>query len=186
MTQVRNKKEMIHGARKESKNVHFASLMNFCHLKNSELERGDVVKDDSGSCAVVPEQGWFISITNDGRKSNGCHSKATRMRRTSSRRSISLHPGQTGRCTIGIENSNSKVRMCGYLFQNTKWPISWSSMEDPVVPLERNLYGHLLAGLLWERQFEKIPLQHGWEKVSNWECLFVHREKRVILISVCG
>ena len=29
-----------------------------------------------------------------------------------------------------------------------KWPKSWSSMEDPVVPLERNLYGHLLAGLM--------------------------------------
>ena len=36
-----------------------------------------------------------------------------------------------------------------------KWPKSWSNMEDPVVPLERNLYGHPLAGLLWERQFEK-------------------------------
>ena len=23
------------------------------------------------------------------------------------------------------------------------WPKSWSSVEDPVVPLERNLYGHL-------------------------------------------
>ena len=50
-------------------------------------------------------------------------------------------------------------------------------MEDPVVPLERNLYGHPLAGLLWERQFEKILLKHGWEKIPNWECLFVHREK---------
>ena len=30
-------------------------------------------------------------------------------------------------------------------------------MEDPVVPLERNLYGHPLAGLLWERQFEENP-----------------------------
>ena len=27
-----------------------------------------------------------------------------------------------------------------------KWPKSWSSMEDPVVPLERNLYGPRLAG----------------------------------------
>ena len=62
-----------------------------------------------------------------------------------------------------------------------KWPKSWSSMEDPVVPLERNLYGHLLAGLLWERQFEKILLKYGWEKVSNWECLFVHREKGLFL-----
>ena len=40
-------------------------------------------------------------------------------------------------------------------------------MEDPVVPLERNLYGHLLEGLLWERQFEKILLKHGWEKFQT-------------------
>ena len=54
-------------------------------------------------------------------------------------------------------------------------------MEDPVVPLERNLYGHPLAGQLCERQFEKILLKYGWEKVSNWECLFVHREKGLFL-----
>ena len=42
-----------------------------------------------------------------------------------------------------------------------KWPKSWSSIEDPVVPLERNLYGHPLAGLLWEREFEKILLKYG-------------------------
>ena len=54
-------------------------------------------------------------------------------------------------------------------------------MEDPVVPLERNLYGHPLTGLLWERQFEKILLKYGWEKGSNWECLFVHREKGLFL-----
>ena len=54
-------------------------------------------------------------------------------------------------------------------------------MEDPVVPLERNLYGHPLAGLLWERQFEKVLLKHGWEKIPNWECLFVHREKGLFL-----
>ena len=62
-----------------------------------------------------------------------------------------------------------------------KCPKSWSSMEDPVVPLERNLYGHLCAGLLWERQFEKILLKRGWEKIPNWECLFVHREKGFFL-----
>ena len=58
-----------------------------------------------------------------------------------------------------------------------KWPTSWSSMEDPVVPLERNLYGHPLARLLWEKQSEKILLKHGWEKIQNWESLCVHREK---------
>ena len=41
--------------------------------------------------------------------------------------------------------------------------------------------GHPLAGLFWERQLEKILLKYGWEKVSNWECLFVHREKGLFL-----
>ena len=47
--------------------------------------------------------------------------------------------------------------------------------------LERNLYGHPLAGLLWERQFEKTLLKHGWEKIPDWECLFVHRGKGLFL-----
>ena len=66
-----------------------------------------------------------------------------------------------------------------------KWLKSWSSMEEPVVPLGRNLHGHPFAGQQWERQFEKVQLKHGWEKVPNWECLFVNREK-AILVCVCG
>ena len=54
-------------------------------------------------------------------------------------------------------------------------------MEDPVVPLERNLYGHPLAGLLWERQFEKILLKYGWEKVLNRKCFFVNRARGLLL-----
>ena len=42
-------------------------------------------------------------------------------------------------------------------------------------------YGHPLAGLLRERQFEKILLKYGWEKVSSCECLFVHRDKGLFL-----
>ena len=42
-----------------------------------------------------------------------------------------------------------------------KWPTSWSNIEDPMVLLERNLYGHPLAGLLWEGQFEEGLLELG-------------------------
>ena len=65
LTKVRSKNEVIPEAQKGGKDtVHFATLMNVCHLKNSELEqrfqkykgrvvlRGDIVKDDSGSYAV--------------------------------------------------------------------------------------------------------------------------------------
>ena len=70
LTQVRSKKEVIDEARTSGATVHFASLMDICHLKNAELEakhqkykgrivfRGDIVKDDYGSYAVFTEQGF--------------------------------------------------------------------------------------------------------------------------------
>ena len=69
LTKVRSKKQVIDEARTSGATVHFASLMDICHLKNAELEakhqkykgrvvlRGDIVKDDSGSYAVFTEQG---------------------------------------------------------------------------------------------------------------------------------
>ena len=44
------------------------------------------------------------------------------------------------------------------------WPKPWSSMEDPVVPLERNLHGHRFAGLLWERQCKASSVGTRWKK----------------------
>ena len=69
LTKVRNKKDVIDEAKTKDRRVHFASLMDLCHLENLELEprfqkykgrvvlRGDIVKDDSGSCAVFTERG---------------------------------------------------------------------------------------------------------------------------------
>ena len=66
---------MIDEARTTGATVHFASLMDICHLKNAELEakhqkykgrvvlRGDIVKDNSGSYAVFTEQGSSASQT---------------------------------------------------------------------------------------------------------------------------
>ena len=38
LTKVRSKKEVIDEARTKRAKVHFASLMDICHLKNAELE----------------------------------------------------------------------------------------------------------------------------------------------------
>ena len=59
----------------------------------------------------------FINVTSDGSKSNGCHIKATRMRRTSSGRSICLYPGKNGRRSKSIENS--KIGMSRHLDSST-------------------------------------------------------------------
>ena len=58
-------------------------------------------------------------------------------------------------------------------------PASWDNIKDPVVPLECNLYGHPLAGLLWERKMEEILFSEGWERVKGWECLYLHRKERL-------
>ena len=65
---VKSKTEVILEAQRDKKKVHCATLMDICHLKNSDLEpqfqkykggivlRGHIVKDDSGACAVFTEQ----------------------------------------------------------------------------------------------------------------------------------
>ena len=179
LTKVQSKKQVIDEAKTKDAKVHFASLMDICHLKNAELEakhqkyrgrlvlRGDIVKDDSGSYAVFTEQGSsasqmtaaiFMDIIS---RSPGCDGQAAD--------AVSAYtPGQNGRCSKTIENSKiGRSRHLDSRLPRHKWPKSSSCMEDPVVPLERNLYGHLLPGPSWERQFEKILLRHGWEKNSK-------------------
>ena len=192
LTKVKSKKEVIDEARTSGATVHFASLMDICHLKNAELEakhqkykgrvvlRGDIVKDNSGSYAVFTERG----------------SSAPQMTAAKIMDIISRLPGCDGQAAdavsaytqVKMEDAHKLLKIpkseCPDIWirlPRHKWPKSWSSMEDPVVPLERNLYGHPLAGLLWERQFEKVLLKHGWEKVPNLECLFVHRENGLFL-----
>ena len=196
LTKVRNKKEVIEEARNECRKVHFASFMDLCHLKNSELEpqyqkhkgrvvlRRYIVKDDSGSYAVFTEQG----------------SSTSQMTAAKVMDIISRLPGSSRRAADAV-SAYTQVKMedapkllkvpkseCPDICirpPKHKWPISWSSMEDPVVLLERNLYGHPLAGLLWERQFEKVLLEHGWKsfKLGMFTC---KPSERTILICMCG
>ena len=154
------------------------------HQKNKGrfVVRGDIVKDNSGSYAVFTEQGSSASQMTAAKKImdiisrlTGCDGQA------GSRRSIGLYPSENGRCSQIIEIPKLECPDIWIRLPRHKWPKSWSSMEDPVIPLERNLYGHPLAGLLWDREFEKILLKHGCEKIPNWECLFTHRQKGLFL-----
>ena len=115
-------------------------------------------------------------IANDGRKSNGCYCSTTRLWRTSSWRNIGVHPGKNGGCSKATLNSQNRLSGCMDTSSKTLMPKSWEYIEDLVVSLERNLYGHPLAGLLWERQIEKALMELGWKKVPNWECVPVHKK----------
>ena len=60
----------------------------------------------------------LVCVPNGGCKSNECHSKASRMCRTSRRCNTSLYPSQNGRCFSIVETS--EVRMSRYLDTSTK------------------------------------------------------------------
>ena len=149
-TKVRNKSKVIDEAGTKGIKVHFASLMDICHLKNAELEtkhqkykgrvvlRGDIVKDDSGSFAVFTEQG----------------SSASQVTAAKVMDIISRLPGCAGQAADAV-SAYTQVKMedapkilkipkseCPDIWirlPRHKWPKSSSSMEDPVVPLERKI-----------------------------------------------
>ena len=138
------------------------------------------MKGASGSYAIFTEQG----------------SAASQMTTAKVMCAIARLPGCGGRGAdaesaythVKMEDASASVQLPKSECPDTwirlprpNWPKSWSNIEEPVVPLERNLFGHPFAGLLWERQFEKVLLENGRENVPNWECLFVHRKQGLLL-----
>ena len=169
LTKVRSKKEVIDEARTSGATVHFASLMDICYLKNAELEaehqkykgrvdlRGDIVFDDSGSNAVFTEQG----------------SSASRMTAAKIMDTISKLPGCDGQAADAVsaytqvkmedahklkkKNQNRSVQTFGFRLPRHKWPKSWSSMEDPVVPLSE-----ICTVILWQDYYGKGHLRKSF------------------------
>ena len=137
------------------------------HLKNSEPEkeeskkykgrvvlRGEVVEDDSGSYAVFTEQG-----------SSASHMTAAKVLGV-----ISRLPGCAGQASDAPKLWGSPESECPTIWTRpprSRCPKSWDEIQDAVVPCERNLCGLPSAGLLWERQFERVLIVNGWDKVPN-------------------
>ena len=139
LTKVRNQKEVIEEARTKGRKVHFASLMDLCHLKNSELDRASTSQVQRQSRAPRWHfEGWFriirsiystriiiIIITNDSRKSHGHYFNTTGMRRTSSRCSIRPHPD----APKSLKLPKSECPDIWMRLPKHKWPESKSCMD---------------------------------------------------------
>ena len=114
-----SEKRVIQEAQKEQNTVHFATRMDICHLKNAEWQptfqkckgrvvlRGDIVKDDSGACAVFAEQGVSAAKGMDVMAR-----LTTRLWWTSSWRHTSIHSGEDGRCSQTAQNSKVRMSRC--------------------------------------------------------------------------
>ena len=146
------------------------------------MSRGDTVKDERGHLAVFSEQG----------------TSAYQLAAAKALDAISRMPGDSGSDSDAV-GAYTQVTLleAHYLMGGTDadfietWisfenmphrrPKEWDNIEDPVCILRINLYGHPLAGLLWEKHCQKIFFQEGFEKVPSWECLYVHRREKLFL-----
>ena len=196
LTKVRSKKEVIDEARTKDAKVHFASVMDICHLKNAELEakhqkyksrvvfRGDIVKDDSGSHAVLTEQG----------------SSASQVTAAKVMDIISKLPGCAGQAADAV-SAFTRVKMedapkllkipkseCPDIWirlPRHKWPKSWSSMEDPVV-----LLSEIFMVTLWQDCYGRGSLRKSYcstvERRFPIGNAYSYTVKRFILICACG
>ena len=131
MTRVKSKKEVIQVAQKEKRTVHFCFVNG--HLSSPVCGVGTEISETQRPGRAPRRHcerrfrltrsihgAGFICISNDGRKSNGCHCKTTRMCRTSSRRSLSLHSSQNGgRFRIAQQSQSQNVQTYGHVFHDT-------------------------------------------------------------------
>ena len=141
---------MLDEANTRGQKIHITSLIDICQLKNAELEiklqkyndrvvlRKDIVKNDVGFYAVFAGQG----------------TPASQMTAAKVIDIISRLPTCAGQAPDAV-SAFSKVQMedtpkllktpkkkCPHMWirlPRHKWPKSWSSMEERVVPFERHL-----------------------------------------------
>ena len=197
LTKVWSKSEVIDEGRTSSAKVHFASSMDICHLKNAELE-AKAPRIQRSSCTpwgCCKRRFWILrsihwtrtfSILNESWQDYGYHLQIAWLRWTSSRRSISVYPSESGRCSQIIEIS--KIGVSRHLDSSTTTQMakimvhygrrSRSSYKEFV----RSSFGRTNVGkAIWENPIETWLGEHsklGMSLCSSW--------KRIILISVCG
>ena len=69
------------------------------------------------------------------------------------------------------------VQIFGYVYHDTNDPTLGPTLKTQLFLFNENLCGHPIAGLLWERQFEKVLLGPGWESTELGNSYFVHRKQ---------
>ena len=147
--------------------------------KGRAVFRGDIVKDIDG---------WYAAFSEQGTSSS--HMAATKFMDV-----LARCPGNDGEDADAVAaytqvvlddiahllGKGNKFVDIWVAIPRNRWPESWKKKgqywDDPYVKLKRNLYGHKLAALLWQKFAEWIFLQLGFEKLVDWECMYVHRDK---------
>ena len=127
------------------------------------------MKDDSGSYAVFSEQG----------------SSASQRTAAKVMDIISRLPGCAGQAADAVSAyTQVKIEDASKLLKIPKSEcpdISIFHLDTSGWKIQSFLLTEICMVILWQDCYEKILLKYGWETVSKWEFLFVHREKGLFL-----
>ena len=119
--------------------------------------RGDIVKDDSGASAVSTERG-----------SSASQMTAARVMDVIAR-FLDCRGQTAGAASAGTQEDDPKLLgipksecpdFCIRLPRH-KWPKSLTNIRRSSGSFRTKIFGHPLAGLLWERQFVEFPMELG-------------------------
>ena len=94
---------------------------------------------------------------------------------------VARAPGMTGQNSdvvgaytqVNLEEEARRENIPGYVetwinLPKERQPPEWRSrFREPVVKLERNLYGHKLAGFFWERYVTRVLQSLGFVKAQD-------------------
>jgi hypothetical protein len=174
------------------KPAHFGDVMELCHQKHAELKRaaedeefkarvvfrGDQTKDETGFLAVFSEQGTSAS-----------HMAAAKFLDA-----IAKMPDMDGEdadamsayTQVILEGPGSLGAKYGHVetwvrLPPSQQPASWRNIDDPVVLLRINLYGHPRAGFYWEMFCHAIIKDAGFRSIPGWECMWYHKQEQLFL-----
>ena len=123
----------------------------------------------------------LVCVPSDCRKSNGCYSKIARLWRTSRWCSICLHSSKVGGRSQIAQNAWVRMFRCLDTSSTTQmaniegehWRFCGTSRTKYFwTPIGRIVLGKTIRG-------SSIGIWMG--KISNWECLFVHRNQGLLL-----
>jgi hypothetical protein len=168
--------------------THFGSLFDLCVVKHSELDEakhkykgrvvfgGHRIHDENGLAAEFPEQGSGASFLSASKLCDA----------------VSLLPGCQGQqsdAPSAYTQSKLGTGMRGaYIvtwveLPRSQWPKSWiaAGHRRPCCQLRLSLYGHPMSGKYWENHFTEKLKSVGFEPITGWECLFAHRDLKLIL-----
>ena len=159
------------------KKVHFAALMDICHLKNAELEPNlQKYKRHSRApwwhwkrqlwCLCSFSWTGLVCVPNDCRKSNGCYCKITRLWRTSSRRSIRVHSGKTGARSQVAQNSKVRVPRRMDTSRYT-WMLKKAGKEQAMAPMWKKL---MKKSWCWRANFI------SWSRILGMQSTWMETE----------